>query len=142
MVTSVRMTSATRRSRIVFAAVSTAFLAAASHDSLLTPITSVTLYTLSDISPSPFVTLAEGTTIAGTAGAARPGMGPIVRRSSHQRASGLRSLGRRSAARRPTRRPLHPRGGAARARRRDPPIALQLRYLQTLIEVSASNNTT
>ena len=31
----VRMTSATRRSRIVFAAVSTAFLAAASHDSLL-----------------------------------------------------------------------------------------------------------
>src|SRR5690348_3814001 len=51
MVTSVRITSATRRSRTVRPAVSTAFRAAASHDSLLTPITSVTRYTLSDISP-------------------------------------------------------------------------------------------
>src|SRR4051812_34106888 len=45
IVTSVRSTSATRRSRTLFAAVSTALRAAASHDSLLTPITSVTRYT-------------------------------------------------------------------------------------------------
>src|SRR5271166_6756102 len=43
------MTSAMRRSRTVFAAVSTALRAAASHDSLLTPITSVTRYTPSAI---------------------------------------------------------------------------------------------
>ena len=47
IVTSWRTTSATRRSRTVLAAVSTATRAAASHDSLLTPMTSVTRYTLS-----------------------------------------------------------------------------------------------
>src|ERR1700750_3219050 len=47
MVTSCLRTSATRRSRTDLAAVSTALRAAASHDSLLTPITSVTRYTLS-----------------------------------------------------------------------------------------------
>src|SRR4051794_8072795 len=47
MVTSWRTTSATRRSRTVLPAVSTAARAAASQDSLLTPITSVTRYTLS-----------------------------------------------------------------------------------------------
>src|ERR1700755_2882976 len=49
MVTSWRTTSATRRSRTVFAAVSTAARAAASHESLDTPMTSVTRYTLSAI---------------------------------------------------------------------------------------------
>src|SRR3954449_5035296 len=49
IVTSSRTTSATRRSRTVLAAGSTALRAAASHDSLLTPITSVTRYTLSAI---------------------------------------------------------------------------------------------
>src|SRR6476660_8196011 len=52
MTTSCRTTSATRRSRTVWAAVSTAFRAAASQDSLLTPITSVTRYTLSAMSTS------------------------------------------------------------------------------------------
>src|SRR3954467_12673338 len=47
MVTSNRVASATRRSRTVWAAVSTAFRAAASPASLLVPITSVTRYTLS-----------------------------------------------------------------------------------------------
>src|SRR5665213_1346880 len=47
IVTSKRVASATRRSRTVRAAVSTALLAAASHESVLTPITSVTRYTLS-----------------------------------------------------------------------------------------------
>src|SRR3954452_8590244 len=47
IVTSSRVTSATRRSRTDFAAVSTALRAAASHDSLLTPMTWVTRYTLS-----------------------------------------------------------------------------------------------
>ena len=42
IVTSWRTTSAIRRSRTDFAAVSTALRAAASHDSVLTPITSVT----------------------------------------------------------------------------------------------------
>src|SRR4051794_40209134 len=42
-----RRTSAIRRSRTVLAAVSIALRAAASHDSLLTPMTSVTRYTLS-----------------------------------------------------------------------------------------------
>src|SRR6266498_4840122 len=49
IVTSKRVASATRRSRIDCAAVCTAFLAAASHDSVLVPITSVTRYTLSVI---------------------------------------------------------------------------------------------
>src|SRR5215213_6733653 len=47
IVRSWRTTSAIRRSRTVLAAVSTAVRAAASQDSLLTPITSVTRYTLS-----------------------------------------------------------------------------------------------
>ena len=46
IVTSKRVASATRRSRIDFAAVSTALLAAFAQDSLLVPITSVTRYTL------------------------------------------------------------------------------------------------
>src|SRR3954452_10895821 len=50
-VTSWRTTSAIRRSRTDFAAVSTALRAAAAHDSLLTPITSVTRYTLSAMRP-------------------------------------------------------------------------------------------
>ncbi len=41
-----------RRSRTVFPAVPTAARAAASHDWLLTPITSVTRWTLSDIGSS------------------------------------------------------------------------------------------
>src|SRR5438445_9852272 len=52
MVTSSRTTSPTRRSRSVLAAVSTAFFAAASQESLLVPITSVTRYTLSAIPTS------------------------------------------------------------------------------------------
>src|SRR5260370_31533724 len=44
-VTSVLTTSATRRSRSDRAAVSTAFLAASSHDFVLVPTISVTLYT-------------------------------------------------------------------------------------------------
>src|SRR5713101_9231851 len=47
MVTSSLTTSATRKSRTVRAAVSTAVRAAASQESVLVPITSVTRYTLS-----------------------------------------------------------------------------------------------
>src|SRR4051812_25004180 len=47
MVTSSRTTSAIRRSRTDFAAVSTALRAASAHPSVLTPMTSVTRYTLS-----------------------------------------------------------------------------------------------
>src|SRR5439155_16353738 len=64
IVTSSRTTSATRRSRTDFAAVSTALRAAASHDSLLTPMTWVTRYTLSVIS-SPSSGLTEGESLSG-----------------------------------------------------------------------------
>src|SRR6266487_6661225 len=50
MVTSSLSTSATRRSRTLLAAVSTATRAAAAHDSLLVPMTWVTRYTLSVMS--------------------------------------------------------------------------------------------
>src|SRR6266851_1517589 len=53
MVTSSLTTSATLRSRTVRAAVSTAVRAAASHESVLVPMTSVTRYTLSVMSVLP-----------------------------------------------------------------------------------------
>src|SRR6516164_8441985 len=46
-------TSATRRSRIVSAVVLTASAAASSHDVLLVPMTSITLYTLMSCSSQP-----------------------------------------------------------------------------------------
>src|SRR6185295_15705860 len=99
MVTSVRMTSATRRSRTGLAAVSTALRAAASHDSLLTPITSVTRYTLSAI------WLPSGRGLAGLSHETRENgprtiTGAARERAAHDHGGGARTGRARSRGRR------------------------------------------
>src|SRR5437763_3906802 len=73
-----------RRSRTVLPAVSTALRAAASQDSLLTPITSVTRYTPSDIR-TPFLELAPPTLSASGAACGRA----RVRRETQQQLTAL-----------------------------------------------------
>src|SRR5690348_4396129 len=76
-------TSATRRSRMVPAAVLIASAAASSHDVPLVPMTSVTLYTLMTLSFDWPACLGAATLSCSASGAPRPGPGPdrSVRRS-------------------------------------------------------------